>query len=123
MSDCPPIAQFSASPLTGKRPLTVQFTDESADFLESWLWDFGDGETSTNQNPSHTYSSAGVYTVSLTGTNAGGTDTKTIINMITVKESNPATIALGSLPATGKIVVSYYLGDARITCHRYAEGD
>jgi PKD repeat protein len=56
----------------------VQFTDRSKNIVRGWLWDFGDGETSTEQNPSHTYSTTGTYTVSLTvlGTNGEVTETK-----------------------------------------------
>ena len=58
-------AKFTAQPTEGAAPLTVQFTDQSVG-ATSWEWDFGDGETSTEQNPSHTYSEAGIYDVSLT---------------------------------------------------------
>jgi PKD repeat protein len=58
------VADFSADPTSGEAPLTVEFTDES-DGAVSWLWDFGDGTTSTEQNPTHTYTHAGEYTVSL----------------------------------------------------------
>ena len=52
-------ADFTASPLEGRTPLTVQFTDNSTETSTSWLWDFGDGNTSTDQNPSHTYYETG----------------------------------------------------------------
>jgi PKD repeat protein len=67
----PATAQFTATPLP---PLTVQFTDLSLGNPTSWHWDFGDGRTSTEQNPTHTYASPGTYTVTLTVTNAHGTD-------------------------------------------------
>jgi len=50
-------------------PLTVQFTDKSA-YAATWSWDFGDGATSTDKNPIHTYLKAGTYTVKLTVTSA-----------------------------------------------------
>lgn len=59
-------ADFSAVPTSGSADLFVQFTDTSTGGPTSWLWDFGDGSTSTLQNPSHTYVTAGIYTVSLT---------------------------------------------------------
>ena len=63
----PPVAAFSATPLSGQFPLAVQFTDQSSMAPTSWQWDFGDATpTSTLQNPAHTYSSPGNYTVTLT---------------------------------------------------------
>ncbi len=80
----PPVADFSAAPTSGTAPLTVPFTDASTNEPTSWSWTFGDGGTSTEQNPEHIYASAGTYTVSLTATNAGGSDTETKTNYITV---------------------------------------
>jgi PKD repeat protein len=62
----PPIANFQASLTTGQAPVTVVFTDISTGDIESWLWDFGDGSTSTAQHPTHTYTAAGAYSVRLT---------------------------------------------------------
>ncbi len=72
----PPVADFSSSVTEGYAPLTVQFTDLSQNAAE-WSWDFGDGASSSEQSPSHTYSAAGSYTVTLTVSNADGTDSKT----------------------------------------------
>lgn len=77
-----PVADFSATPLSGKYPLTVKFTDSSTNTPTSWLWSFGDGSTSTLQNPIHKYTTNGSFTVSLTATNAGGSDTETKANYI-----------------------------------------
>lgn len=66
-----PVASFSMSPTSGQEPLVVQFTDKSTNNPTSWSWDFGDGTTSTLQNPQHTFS-AGSYVVILTATNAAG---------------------------------------------------
>ena len=66
-----PVANFSGSPTSGTEPLTVNFTDLSTGSITSWAWTFGDGGTSTAQNPSHTYTSAGTYTVALTVTGPG----------------------------------------------------
>lgn len=80
----PPVASFSGSPTSGDAPLMVNFTDQSTSSPTSWSWSFGDGGTSTEQNSSHTYTSGGSYTVSLTATNAGGSDTETKVGYITV---------------------------------------
>ena len=79
-----PTADFVAFPVTGSVPLEVEFTDLSAPDITSWLWNFGDGETSTDPNPDHTYNSSGVFSVSLTVTNSFGTDTITKNNYIHV---------------------------------------
>ncbi len=81
-----PVANFVGSPTSGDAPLTVSFTDQSTNNPTSWSWDFGDGGTSTAQNPSHTYNSAGTYTVKLTATNDCGSDTQTKVDYITVTE-------------------------------------
>ena len=73
-------------------PLTVQFTDTSSYFespVESWHWDFGDGGTSEETNPSHIYALPGAYTVSLTVASATGEDTETKSNYITVTGWSP----------------------------------
>ncbi len=53
----------------------VDFTDQSLNQPTSWMWDFGDSNTSTLQNPSHTFASSGMYNVCLTATNSAGSDT------------------------------------------------
>ncbi|MDD1654038.1 MAG: PKD domain-containing protein [Methanomicrobiales archaeon] len=83
-----PVAAFAGTPLTGEVPLTVSFTDQSTNTPTSWLWEFGDGNTATFQNTAHTYIAQGTYTVKLTATNAGGSDSETKIGYITV--GNPS---------------------------------
>ncbi|MDD4521736.1 MAG: PKD domain-containing protein [Methanosarcina sp.] len=70
------VAAFSASSTSGDAPLKVQFTDKSTGTPTSWIWDFGDGTSSTEKNPVHTYSTAGTYTVNLTVSNENGTSSK-----------------------------------------------
>jgi PKD repeat protein len=82
----PPIADFSGSPTSGPFPLTVNFTDQSSNGPTSWLWNFGDTGTSTAQDPSHQYTAAGTYTVTLTATNAAGSDQEIKTNYITVTD-------------------------------------
>lgn len=81
-----PTADFSGEPTAGVAPLTVQFTNESTGDSDSWSWDFGDDDTSDEQNPSHTYTASGIYTVSLTISRLGRTDTETKEDYITVYE-------------------------------------
>ncbi|MCP3979095.1 MAG: PKD domain-containing protein [bacterium] len=81
----PPVADFAASVTAGLAPLDVDFTDQSTGGVpSSWLWDFGDGATSTLQNPSHTYTASGFHAVSLTVTNPYGSDTLTRTGYVTV---------------------------------------
>ena len=77
-----PVADFSSNVTSGEVPLTVGFTDSSTNTPTSWLWDFGDGTNSTDQNPTHTYTSVGTYSVSLNATNAGGSNISTQSNYI-----------------------------------------
>jgi PKD repeat protein len=60
-----PVAGFSALPVEGTVPLTVQFTDRSTGDITSWNWDFGDSYTSSETSPSHEYTKKGLYTVKL----------------------------------------------------------
>jgi PKD repeat protein len=79
------VSFFSAAPLSGSSPLSVQFTDMSVGGPTSWDWDFGDGSPhSTDQNPLHVYTSNGIYTVTLFVRNTGLIDTYSIIDYITV---------------------------------------
>jgi PKD repeat protein len=93
-----PVAAFTASPTAGVQPLAVTFTDTSTNTPTSWSWNFGDGYTSTLQNPSHTYTTGGTYTVSLTATNSKGSNTLTRTSYITV---DPPVAAFSALPVTG----------------------
>ncbi|NPE28772.1 PGF-pre-PGF domain-containing protein [Methanococcoides sp. SA1] len=78
-----PVAIFTANKYSGDYPLTVSFTNQSI-YETSWEWDFGDGSTSIDPNPSHTYVAAGNYTVSLTVSNRNGNDSTSKLNYITV---------------------------------------
>ncbi|MFC2155082.1 PKD domain-containing protein, partial [Acidobacteriota bacterium] len=77
------IPDFTASPTSGGYPLTVNFTDLSIG-ATSWSWDFGDTGTSTDRHPTYIYTAIGVYTVTLTVSNASGSDFITKTDYITV---------------------------------------
>ncbi len=72
-----PVVSFWGSRTSGDAPLTLSFTDDSTGSPTEWNWNFGDGTYSTVQNPKHTYSEAGNYTVTLTASNEAGSGTKT----------------------------------------------
>ncbi len=94
-----PVAGFSASAAWGVAPFTVVFSDESdGERIESWLWDFGDGVTSSCQNPSHMYQTMGAYSVSLTVANSGGSHSAVREDCILVIDDLAWHAALGDLP-------------------------
>lgn len=72
-----PVASFTYSPTSPTAGQTVSFTDVSSGSPTSWLWSFGDGQSSTARNPTHVFTSRGVFNVSLTATNASGSNAKT----------------------------------------------
>ncbi|MBN2488447.1 MAG: PKD domain-containing protein [Methanosarcinaceae archaeon] len=84
-----PVAGFSGDPLSGDQPLTVNFTSLSTGSITDYLWDFGDGGSSTCQNPSYIYNTAGDFYVSLKVTGPDGSDTETKTYYIHVSDSNP----------------------------------
>ncbi len=97
-----PSADFTASSLSGNAPLDVAFTDQSTGDIIAWDWTFGDGGVSGGRHPAHEYESAGTYTVSLTVSGPGGSDTETKTNYITV---NPPP---GSQPPEASISFIWY---------------
>ena len=83
-----PLADFIGSPVSGPAPLSVTFTDRSTNSPTSWLWDFGDGTSSTSKNPVHVYSRSGAYTVKLDARNASGVGVRTRSDYIAVSSSS-----------------------------------
>jgi len=115
-----PIADFDATPRNGKSPLSVQFNDKSIGNITSWRWDFGDGNTSNEQNPLHTYVASGKYTVSLAVTATEGTDTKVKEDyIVSTFWSKPRGTPFGTVNwVNGKkdIVKKIYDGDEKTWC-------
>jgi PKD repeat protein len=81
----PPMASFTVDAESVPFGTAVQFTDTSTENPGAWSWDFGDGTTSNEQNPSHIYSQAGTYEVTLVVTNCSGSNTSTAL-VITAQE-------------------------------------
>ncbi|MCK4270825.1 MAG: PKD domain-containing protein [Methanogenium sp.] len=101
-----PTADFTANVTSGTAPLTVSFTDLSSGDPTGWSWDFGVGEgTSTDQNPLHTYSDAGTYTVTLTASNEGGSTTAT----------ETITVSSGVLPPIADFTANVTIGTPPLT--------
>jgi PKD repeat protein len=97
----PPVAGFSGSPTSGTAPLMVTFTNTSTGSVTSQAWSFGDGGTSGAINPSYTYITAGVYTVSLTVIGPGGTNTATQAGYITAGTPAAPVAAFSGSPTNG----------------------
>ncbi|MEZ5591645.1 MAG: PKD domain-containing protein [Gammaproteobacteria bacterium] len=99
----PPTADFSVNLTSGTLPLVVNFTNASLGDIDSYSWDFGDGSTSAAEAPNHTYNAAGNYTVSLTVTGPGGSDSKIIDGLITVlpQPSPPPEADFSATPING----------------------
>jgi PKD repeat protein len=117
----PPMADFTASPLSGNVPLIVTFTDLSDGEVVSWDWTFGDGGVSGARHPAHEYQTVGTYDISLTVSNRGNSDTETKVNYITAKAFTPNSYSISgqvmspeSYPAPG-ITVSTNSGLSSIT--------
>ena len=95
-------AMFTATPMSGTPPTTVQFTDASIGNPTSWAWNFGDGSaTSNDQNPAHMYTKIGTYMVSLYVENAEDSDWEVKENYISVS-SFPTMIDRGTMPSRVK---------------------
>lgn len=88
-----PLSNFRSNITSGNIPLTVKFNDTSTGSPASWNWDFGDRTSSTEQNPTHTYFSAGTYKVTLVVSNADGNTSKTAT--ITALENNDSSSGSG----------------------------
>ncbi len=120
-----PVASFTANPTNGVTPLGVTFTDTSSGSPTSWSWTFGDTGTSTLQSPGHTYTTPGIYTVSLIASNSGGSSTNTKANLITAIAPPPVASFTAS-PINGAAPLSVSFTDTSsgsITGWAWAFGD
>ena len=124
----PPVADFVVN---NTNPITLEgvtFTDTSTNTPTSWAWVFDGGTpaTSTDQNPNVSYSSPGVYTVTLTATNADGSDGETKVNYITVTNGTPAVTIVATDPVateagttTGQFTVTLSIASTGTTTINY----
>ncbi len=109
-------ADFSATPTQGAIPLSVKFTDRSSGNPKSWYWDFGDGTTSSERNPTHVYTKNGVYSVGLMVTLWNG-QTKSVVkqNLITAGIVRPPDAQISLNQGWNFISVPKMLADGQNT--------
>ena len=86
-----PIAAFTQDVASGQVPLTVRFTNQSSGTITSYSWNFGDGQSSTEASPVHTFNSPGLYNVTLTVTGPGGSSN--VSRQISVQSQTPPSAA------------------------------
>jgi PKD repeat protein len=98
----PPVVDFTAGPLSGLAPLTVYFTNLVSGAAD-YMWDFGDGSSSTNISPSNVYTNAGNYSVTLVAVGPGGTNSVTKTNFVTVTNLPPPVVVVNGSDGTNFI--------------------
>ena len=127
-----PLSLFGATPTSGLTPLTVKFGDQSTPGtspITVWLWDFGDGKTDTTQNPTHIYTKAGSFSVTLTVATAVGVSRSTRTNYITVRDPSAprpnfsADVRAGSVPLEVAFTDLSEPGSSEITDWKWSFGD
>jgi PKD repeat protein len=124
-----PRAAFTLDRTAGNVPLTVRFTDRSSGEVTQWLWNFGDGASSSERNPSHVYTSGGIYSVSLTVTGPGGTSSlaqpdRVLVNVPGDLDVDFAALSArtGSAPLTVRFRASNLAGQAQTGTFDFGDG-
>lgn len=121
-----PVANFSTSVTSGYAPLSVQFTDLSTN-ATGWNWSFGDGSTSTEQSPTHTFTEAGTYSVNLKASNENRTVSKTAAISVWKKSSSSGggggSGGTGGSPEPAKNIEVKELSQTFITNGNYVKFD
>ena len=97
-----PQVDFNANITLACLGYEIQFSDLSTNQPTTWLWDFGDGNTSTEENPTHIYENSGFYSVSLVVENEFGSNQLLKENYIYI--SNPPSLEVETIPASGEFV-------------------
>ncbi|MCM2270965.1 MAG: PKD domain-containing protein, partial [candidate division Zixibacteria bacterium] len=120
-----PVAQFTLNPDSGLAPLDVQFTNTSTGTITSYAWDFGDGATTLQENPFHSYEQPGIYDVRLIVSGPGGTDTSFCVACVTVI-APPPVAAFDAAPTSGVAPLNVQfnnLSTGTITTYEWDFGD
>ncbi|MDX2141047.1 MAG: PKD domain-containing protein [Chloroflexota bacterium] len=119
-----PTAAFTQDQVQGFAPLTVRFTNQSSGTITAYSWNFGDGTTSTELNPTHTFTNPGLYTVTLTVTGPGGT--ANVATQINVQSVAAPVAAFSAIPPSGfaPLQVTFFnLSSGNITNVQWTFGD
>ena len=101
-----PVAQFTQNATAGNAPFTVAFTDTSTGTPSWWRWDFGDGNTSTAQSPTYTYTEPGTYEVTLTAYTIYGENTSTT-ETVTVEAPPAASFSTNTTEGNAPLDVAF----------------
>lgn len=118
----PPVSEFSASTLVSCSG-QISFFDESSGSPTSWLWNFGDGNTSSLQNPVHTYATSNIYTVSLTTTNQFGSHDETKLNYVEVNLSALSPVVSSCTPITQNGTLGFGISNVNFNTINESTGD
>ncbi len=123
--DPTPAAEFAYSSATGVAPLGVQFSDLSSGWITAWSWSFGDGASSAEASPLHTYTTPGTYSVSLTAAGPAGSDVETKTGLVTIQWPAPTPeFALGPVTGFAPLAVSFTdLSSGNVTSRVWSFGD
>jgi len=109
----PPMADFTLNKTTASLGETLRFTDQSTDpdgTVEEWAWNFGDGGTSTAQNPTHAFMATGQFIVTLIVTDNDGTDSvQSASETITVEVPTEVVLYSYPNPASTQATIAYVL--------------
>lgn len=114
IEESPPEADFKANPTLGAVPLNVQFTDTSEGGPTGWFWEFGNGNTSAEQNPSNVYNQAGLFNITLEVSNSLGRDVKEKAEFISVKEVTALQADFTADPIVGFVPLNVKFTDLSI---------
>jgi PKD repeat protein len=123
-----PTADFTISgSVNGRAPQAITFTDASAGGATSWSWDFGDGQSSTDQSPTHTFTTGTAADVSLTATNDAGSNTKTTAGAVDLLDPYWYPTSLTLNESSGKVTMKNFVfsptGGGTVYCRLYNEAN
>jgi len=116
------VADFSATSTSGCAPFTVQFTNNPMN-ADSFLWDFGDNESGAGENPTHIYTSPGVYAVTLIAANACGNTIETKPAYITVNDVPAADFSAASTEGCAPLTVQFSNNSTNAVSYSWSFGD